>query len=52
MPAAFNACVSGGGKVITKRVNKTQYLHICYPKGGGSPVQGEVKNYKKVLKNG
>lgn len=50
MPKDFNMCVSGGGKVITKRVNKTQYMHICYPKGGGSPMAGEVKMYKKVLK--
>lgn len=50
MPAQFDACVSGGGKVITKKVNSKQYMHICYPKGGGAAVPGEVKNYKKVLK--
>lgn len=50
MPANFNACVANGGKVITKKVNAKQYMHICYPKGGGSPISGEVKGYKKVLK--
>lgn len=49
MPQAFDSCVSNGGRVITKKVNKTQYMHICYPKGGGSPVSGEVKTYKKIL---
>lgn len=50
MPAKFDACVSGGGKVITKKVNAKQYIHICYPRGGGDSVSGEVKEYKKVLK--
>lgn len=50
MPAAFDACYKNGGKVITKKVNAKQYIHVCYPKGGGSPVSGEVKSYKKVLK--
>jgi len=50
MPAGFESCVANGGRVRTKRVNANQYLHICYPKGGGSPVSGEVKPYKKVLK--
>ena len=50
MPAAFDACVANGGKVITKQVNATSYMHICFPKGGGPSVAGEEKNYKKVLK--
>jgi len=50
MPAAFDTCYKNGGKVITKKVNSKQYMHICYPKGGGKPVSGEVKSYKKVLK--
>lgn len=48
MPQAFDNCVKRGGKVITKRVNATQYIHICYI--GGKSFSGEVKNYKKVLK--
>jgi hypothetical protein len=48
MPEAFNNCVKNGGKVITKRVNSDEYMHICYPKGGGKAIAGEVKKYKKL----
>lgn len=51
MPAAFDKCIADGGKVITKKVNSKQYIHVCYPKGGGASVSGEVKNYKKILKS-
>jgi hypothetical protein len=51
MPQAFENCVSGGGKVITKRVNDTEYMHICFPKGGGASVAGEVKKYKKLSRS-
>jgi hypothetical protein len=50
MPAQFDACYKNGGKVITKKLSKTTYQHICYPKGGGSSIAGEVKTYKKILK--
>lgn len=50
MPETFINCYKNGGKVITKKVNKTQYIHVCYPKSGGSPISGEVKSYKKILK--
>lgn len=50
MPANFNACVAGGGKVITKKLTPTTYMHLCYPKGGGKAVPGEERTYKKVLK--
>lgn len=40
-------CVRTGGKVITKKVNAKQYMHICYKDGKSYP--GEVKDYKKVL---
>jgi hypothetical protein len=49
VPAAFDACVAGGGQVRTKTVEKGKYIHICFPKGGGPSVAGEVKTYKKVL---
>lgn len=51
MPAEFDACVSGGGRVYTKKLNPTHYMHVCVPKGGGKgdSVGGEVKTYKKVL---
>ena len=46
-PKAFDDCVSAGGKVITKVPKKGMFLHICYPKGGGSPISGEVKHTQK-----
>ena len=51
MPAAFEKCRAGGGKIRTKRVDKTHYMHLCIPKGGGASIAGEVKEYKKVLKS-
>ncbi len=50
MPVAFDKCRAGGGVIRTKRINKSQYMHICIPKGGGPSVSGEVKTYKKLLK--
>lgn len=46
MPTEFDSCVKKGGKVRTKRVNKTQYMHLCIM--GGKSYPGEVKNYKKL----
>lgn len=59
VPAAFNKCVKGGGRV--RRIsgpNKKfglkadQYVNICFPKGGGASVVGEkkVRMTKKDLK--
>ncbi len=42
MPQDFDKCVADGGKVITKNVNRTQYIHICYDKSG-TAHHGEVK---------
>lgn len=52
MPQAFLDCVKQGGRVRTKRLNKTEYMRICFI--GGKSFAGEVKKYKKVLrqKNG
>ena len=49
MPAKFTKCVKAGGRVRTikpKGKGSKTYLHICYPKGGGSTVRGEVKKRK------
>ena len=46
MPAKFNRCVSGGGKVRTIKPNKKTYIKICIPKGGGPSVRGEVHKRK------
>lgn len=43
MPADFDACVKGGGKVRTKSLSGGRYMHICIPKGGGPSVAGYVK---------
>ena len=46
MPAAFDKCVADGGKVRTIKPEPGKYLHVCYPKGGGKPIAGEVKTNK------
>lgn len=51
MPADFDRCVAGGGRVRTKKINAKEYMHICWDKKGKSHA-GEVKQYKKVLKGG
>jgi hypothetical protein len=50
MPEPFLNCQKLGGKIRTKRIDSTHYMHICVPKGGGKSIAGEVKTYKKVLK--
>lgn len=45
MPANFDKCIKNGGKVITKTVNKNQYIHICYI--NGQSFSGEVKTKVK-----
>lgn len=50
MPKEFDDCRAGGGRIVTKRLSPTHYIHICIPKGGGPSVSGEEKTYKKVLK--
>src|SRR3990167_453061 len=41
MPAAFDACVKNGGRVRTKKV-KGGYIRVCFPKGGGPGIGGEM----------
>ena len=51
MPQAFDECVKAGGRIRTikpKGEGSKTYLHICYPKGGGPPVSGEVKESKDL----
>ena len=43
MPAAFDRCVKNGGKIRTVSLGKDKYMHVCFPKGGGSSVSGEEK---------
>lgn len=44
MPAAFNKCVSGGGRVRTKKLSSGRYIHLCFK--GGRSAAGEVKKRK------
>ena len=49
MPKRFTKCVKAGGRVRTlkpKGKKSKKYLHVCYPKGGGSPSAGHVKTAK------
>lgn len=52
MPKAFEKCRARGGKIRTKRIDKTHYMHVCIPAGGGKgdSVGGEVKTYKRLTK--
>jgi len=50
MPAKFEKCVREGGRVRTiksKGEKATAYVPVCFPKGGGPSVSGEVKHRKK-----
>lgn len=49
MPEKFTKCVKGGGRVRTmkpKGKDSPTYVKVCFPKGGGSSVRGEVKKRK------
>jgi hypothetical protein len=48
MPEAFDKCVANGGRVRTKKLSGGRYIHICFPKGGGPSVAGEVKKKQKT----
>jgi len=48
MPADFNKCVKGGGRVRTKKLSGGRYIKLCFK--DGKSYSGEVHNYKKVLK--
>ncbi|MCX6724247.1 MAG: hypothetical protein NT155_03710 [Candidatus Staskawiczbacteria bacterium] len=46
MPKAFDDCVANGGSVKTIVPEPGKYLHVCYPKGGGASIAGDVKTVK------
>ena len=50
MPDAFARCERRGGKIRTIRPRSDIYIKVCYPKGGGSPVHGEVHHTKEKKK--
>ena len=45
-PAEFEKCVANGGRIRTKKLKGNKFIRLCYPKGGGSSVAGEVKQKK------
>lgn len=45
MPAGFEKCRSGGGRIRTKKLSKGRYMHICFK--GGKSHPGEVKKAKR-----
>ena len=45
MPAAFERCRKAGGRIRTKKLNDTQYMHICWL--GNKSYPGEVHTKKK-----
>jgi len=47
MPADFDACVAGGGRVRTMKVKGGRFMRICFDKQGKSHA-GEV--HKKESK--
>jgi len=42
MPKAFLQCVKNGGRVVTVKPRPDVYIRVCYPKGGGKPIPGEI----------
>ena len=55
MPTNFTMCVDNGGRVRRKTLSDGRYINICFPKGGGPGIAGEVKErqgerLKRVLK--
>lgn len=47
MPEAFTRCVRRGGRVVTVKPRQDVSIKVCYPKGGGDPVHGEVEHKKE-----
>jgi len=48
MPQAYLDCIKNGGRVRSKRIDKTHYMPICFK--DGKSFAGETKQYKKILK--
>ncbi len=46
MPAAFDRCVKGGGRVRTKSLSDNRHMLICFK--DGKSFAGEVKENKKT----
>jgi len=47
MPKEFDECVKNKGRVRTIKIKGGRYMHVCFPKGGGPSIAGEVKTKEK-----
>jgi hypothetical protein len=50
MPAKFTRCVAAGGRVRTIVPKRGRYIHVCFPKGGGASISGELRKTKRKPK--
>lgn len=51
MPKAFDRCVKARGRVRTLKPKgrcSRAYLPVCFPRGGGPSVAGELKYARKL----
>lgn len=46
MPKKFTDCIKKGGRVRTVKPTKSTHMPVCFPKGGGKSVAGEVHKKK------
>lgn len=47
MPADFNKCVKDGGRVVTKDLGDSKYMHICFINGKSYAGEVKIKKDKK-----
>lgn len=45
MPADFETCRAGGGKIRTIKIGKNKYAHVCIDSNGKTHM-GEIKETK------
>ena len=50
MPQDFIKCIEEGGKVVSKRLNKDEYIKLCKDKSG-KWHEGETHKYKKLSRS-
>lgn len=50
MPKDFEMCVSQGGRVRTKKMGKSKYMHMCFRDGKSYAGEVKIKRVKKAAK--
>lgn len=48
MPAGFDKCVAGGGRVRRKNIGKNRYINLCFKDGKSYAGETHTKKAKKV----